>query len=347
MSSSGGWCSLVILCIGSVSALCAMALVAIAVNTDHWVETRVDRDQVVKHGKGMEVGEVFYSRTRGLFRVCFPSSERPPVGTPGLFLSLVEEWCLSRNYHINYLLEGRLDVPNMTDQGMTQLWLSRSTPALLALYLALMAAIGLLGLAGCWAQSSNKLITTAAVQLFAALVGATGMATWHAALFMEMEKVHEEGFPLTWPHWLQEATQVGTGWSYLVAWAGVCLTLLASLATSASAIALRAHRRDWEEETLRMKLKMSSMFAGHTYYPGDISQGSTPLPSYPNTYRIDPRGPPGLGPPGLPDRFSPHQLGPERMSGRSTRETSLNLSTDRSTIMDYRTVMGELSDSKF
>ena len=116
---------------------------------------------------------------------------------------------------------------------------------------------------------------------------------------------------------------------------------------------------------------------------GDISQGSTPLPSYPNTYRystedlllgsqcefypgrieprgphklqdrldmphrIDPRGPPGLGPPGLPDRFSPHQLGPERMSGRSTRETSLNLSTDRSTIMDYRTVMGELSDSKF
>ena len=29
------------------------------------------------------------------------------------------------------------------------------------------------------------------------------MATWHAALFMEMEKVHEPGFPLTWPDWLQ------------------------------------------------------------------------------------------------------------------------------------------------
>ena len=40
-------------------------------------------------------------------------------------------------------------------------------------------------------------------QLLAALVGATAMATWHAALFMEMEKVHEPGFPLTWPNWLQ------------------------------------------------------------------------------------------------------------------------------------------------
>ena len=116
----------------------------------------------------------------------------------------------------------------------------------------------------------------------------------------------------------QAATRVGTGWSYLVAWAGVCLTLVvsffniffsisillfrsppflcfyfniyfhihiafqvasffyvfifafqvASLATSASAIALRAQRRNWEEDAMRMKLRLSSMLAGHTYYPG-------------------------------------------------------------------------------
>ena len=29
------------------------------------------------------------------------------------------------------------------------------------------------------------------------------MATWHAALFFEMEKVHDPGFPLSWPLWLQ------------------------------------------------------------------------------------------------------------------------------------------------
>ena len=43
---------------------------------------------------------------------------------------------------------------------------------------------------------------------------------------------------------------------------------VASLATSASAIALRAQRRSWEEDAMRMKLRLSSMLAGHTYYPG-------------------------------------------------------------------------------
>ena len=75
---------------------------------------------------------------------------------------------------------------------------------------------GIIGLSGCWSQSSNKLLTTAAVQLFAALVGAIAMAAWHAALFLEMEKVHRPGFPLTWPDWLQEATTVGVGWSYFL-----------------------------------------------------------------------------------------------------------------------------------
>ena len=33
-----GYCSLVILCIGAAAALSAMALIAIAAFTDHWVE---------------------------------------------------------------------------------------------------------------------------------------------------------------------------------------------------------------------------------------------------------------------------------------------------------------------
>ena len=92
---------------------------------------------------------------------------------------------------------------------------------------------------------------------------------------LELEKVHEPGFPLTWPLWTQQASSVSTGWSYILCWAGICLTLLASLATSASVISLR---RNWEENT--MKLKMSSIFAGHAHYPGDMSQSSTPLPEY-------------------------------------------------------------------
>ena len=46
-----------------------------------------------------------------------------------------------------------------------QLQLSRATPALLFLYMAAMAGVGLLGLTGCWQQSANKLILTAAIQV--------------------------------------------------------------------------------------------------------------------------------------------------------------------------------------
>ena len=47
---------------------------------------------------------------------------------------------------------------------------------------------------------------------------------------------------------------MGVGWSYFVAWAGMCLTLVASLATSAAAICLRAERRTWEQNTARLKM---------------------------------------------------------------------------------------------
>ena len=66
-----------------------------------------------------------------------------------------------------------------------------------------MCLVGIVGLCGCWQQSANKLIATAAFQLLSALIGACAMATWHAALFYEMEKVHDDGFPLDWPVWLQ------------------------------------------------------------------------------------------------------------------------------------------------
>jgi hypothetical protein len=97
---------------------------------------------------------------------------------------------------------------------------------------------------------------------------------------MSTIQVLEPGFPLMWPEWLQKATAVGTGWSYLVAWAGVCITLLASLATSASAIALRARASTWQQETLRMKMRVNSLLAGHAYYPGDLPSGYSPQPQH-------------------------------------------------------------------
>ena len=139
---------------------------------------------------------------------------------------------------------------------------------------------------------------------------------------------------------MQAATRVGTGWSYLVAWAGVCLTLVASLATSASAIALRAQRRNWEEDSMRMKLRLNSMFAGHSYYPGakHMPHGPSP-PLVQQQYRPSGYSPRGSRAPSISE--GGHHL---RANSRDSLTTP---STDMSTFVDYRKVVGELENSRF
>lgn len=85
-------CSLVVLCVGAVAAMAAMAAVGISLNTDHWSHVTVDRQAVREHGMVDSEKEIYYSRVRGLFRVCFTLEERPPLGSPGLFLNTVENW---------------------------------------------------------------------------------------------------------------------------------------------------------------------------------------------------------------------------------------------------------------
>ena len=82
----------------------------------------VDREVVKEVGRGDEQEIVFFSRHRGLFRVCFPGTEqgefeersknndlkmirlsnflkgKRPDKHPEIFLSLVEDWCISRDY---------------------------------------------------------------------------------------------------------------------------------------------------------------------------------------------------------------------------------------------------------
>jgi len=346
----GDWCSLVVLCLGAVASLSAMALVSIGSMTDHWTLTTVDRTSVVKNGLGNESGYMYFTRNRGIFRTCFPLfEERPAEGTPGLFLNLVDDWCYSREYHLDSLRQFQVRPPNITDHAAVHLQLKRSTPALLFTYIVSMSLVGLLGLVGCWQQSANKLITTAAAQLLAALIGASAMATWHAALFFEMEKVRDEGYPLSWPKWLQESTTVTTSWSYIVTWVGVCLTLLASLATSASAICLRSRRsRDWEDNSLRLKLKMSRMFAQHAYFPHDM-RNMRSSPSIPDSEFRDY--------PTMPANFPTHNMIKRgdreipRATGSVHSPAVINefnkANTSANSFNDYKKVVTQLEDSKF
>ena len=129
-----------------------------------------------------------------------------------------------------------------------------------------------------------------------------------------------------------------------MAWAGVCLTLVASLATSASAIALRAQRRNWEEDSMRMKLRLNSMFAGHSYYPGAKHMphnGPSPPLVQQQQYRPSGYSPRGSRAPSISDIGGHHHL-------RANSRDSLTIpSTDMSTFVDYRKVVGELENSRF
>ena len=302
----------------------------------------MDRSAVLEHGMEDSPDQIYYTRVTGLFRVCFVQEDRPPSGSPGLFLNTVENWCYERNYGIKELVRGVLLPGEISHFGGVQLHLARSAPCLLVVYLFLMVLAGMIGLSGCWSQSANRLLTTAAIQLLAALVGSVAMAAWHASLFLEMEKVHEAGFPLTWPDWLQEATSVGVGWSYFLAWAGVCLTLLSSLATSASSICLRAERR---EDAAKMKMWMSSMFAYNRYYPGEktrtvktASPVPVSLPVYPPGY---------VEAATLPAPFPTRARSSASLYSSLSRENIAQHIPDDNTFVDYKKVVGQLENSRF
>ena len=82
---------------------------------------------------------------------------------------------------------------------------------------------------------------------------------------------------------------------------------------------------------------MSSMFAGHSYYPGDMSQASTPLPEYMNY---------GSEYPTMPARYPTKYRSIKSPLGNS-RENIVDDYLDKSAYVDYKKVVGQLENSKF
>ena len=157
---------------------------------------------------------------------------------------------------------------------------------------------------------------------------------------------------------------MGVGWSYFVAWAGMCLTLVASLATSAAAICLRAERRTWEQNTARLKLRMSSMLAINRYYPGHHETAAdkavksvSPMPLCPPGYvpqapsnhpvaTMNPLDPLGA-------HYSRSLQSRSRSQSRASlysaasRDNLAEHAPDLNTFVDYKKVVGQLENSKF
>jgi len=117
-----GFCSAVTLAFATIFSLAAVALLAIAFSTDNWLTIHVnlrgkdlqddgDRQALAQRWLGSSSPEdvakisnspLYFTRTRGLFRECYPGqkSEAPQREDLELYMSPVETWCRNLDYYI-------------------------------------------------------------------------------------------------------------------------------------------------------------------------------------------------------------------------------------------------------
>ena len=58
-----------------------------------------------------------------------------------------------------------------------------------------------------------------------------------------------------WPEYIRERTQFTAGWSYIVCWVGLGLTLVASILFTLTAICMRGDLRHLEEKQMMAKMR--------------------------------------------------------------------------------------------
>ncbi|XP_045771906.1 uncharacterized protein LOC123871903 isoform X1 [Maniola jurtina] len=281
-------CSAVTLSIATITAIVAAALMAIAFSTDNWLYVEVKRNNIQTYVtentdinsqailESLNTKYFYFTRTRGLFRICYPK-ERPP--TVEIYLSPVETHCSNVDY---FIPDENNETKGLSDDAMNRLHMARSTVALfIVAFLSLFIAFWT-GVVGCWKRSPGNITATAILMLVTCLLSAGAMALWHGVEFYEKEKLVGEEYFQQWPHVLRQYSRVWYDWSYMVAWCGVALSLLSAILFSSAAICLRGERE--REEALNMQYlmpvypqKQQYAYAGYPppqAYPGPYYHGS-------------------------------------------------------------------------
>ncbi|XP_053950945.1 uncharacterized protein LOC129237625 [Anastrepha obliqua] len=277
-------CSAVTLSIATISAIIATALLAIAFSTDNWLYYDVKRSNIQmfasKHSdaddlfNSMNNKYFYYTRTRGLFRICYPK-ERPPPNSVPTYLSPIETHCSNVDYFPQWDEE---KVSN--EDASSRLHLARSCIALFAISFITIFCAFWTGLSGCWKRSSGAITATSILLLASCLLSAGAMGLWHTVEFFEKEKVVGEDYYQQWNTVLRDNTKISYDWSYIIAWAGIGACLLAAVLLSAAAICLRNERE--KEEQLNLQYLMPVYSQKQPPYP---PYASYPQPQiYPGPY---------------------------------------------------------------
>ncbi|XP_069691348.1 uncharacterized protein [Periplaneta americana] len=278
-------CSAVTLSLATITAIVAVALLAIAFSTDNWLYIEVKRAQIhqqyaAKRGdqesllENMNTKYYYYTRTKGLFRICYPK-ERPP--TVETYLSPVETHCNNIDYYLP-------DVDNVTkqftDDEMARLHMGRSMIALfIVAFFAVFVAFWT-GVAGCWRRSPGNITCTAILMLLACLLSAGGMGLWHGVEYYEKEKVVGEEFYQKWNNVLREETVMWYDWSFILAWISVGFYLISSTLFFCAAACLRSEREAEKAKNVQYIMPVYPQKQQYAY-----AAGGYPAPAaYPGPY---------------------------------------------------------------
>merc|ERR1712045_916319 len=303
-----GFCSAVTLAFATIFSLVAAALLAIAFSTDNWITITVDRELLKGKASSLaadwnkntaeveslvDQSPLFFTRTRGLFRECFlgeksddPEKTNAPLGDKvELYMSPVETWCLN----LDYFIPDENDVTKLFNQEqMIRVHMMRAMIALFIVGFFFMFVSFTAGILGCWKTSPSNITASAILMLIACLFHAGGMGLWHGVEHWEKEKITEptdtELFKMSWSKELKAWSEFKYDWSYIVAWIGVGLALIASILFSLAAVCIRTDKE--REDAMNMQYLMpvyhQKQQQGYPY--GPYGYAAYPGPYYGSQY---------------------------------------------------------------
>jgi len=260
------FCSAVTLCFASIFSLVSAALLAIAFSTDNWKVIAVDRANLRSQAEDRGVDRIlqeidfsplYYTRTRGLFRECFPGekSNAPQGDLVELYMSPVETWCHNINY---YIPDEEGETKNFNMEMMARIHMGRAMIALFITAFFFMFVSFITGVVGCWRTSPSNINGSAILMLIAFLFSAGGMGLFHGVDHYEKVKITEpssiEPFASSWDPLIKENTDTRFDWSYIVAWVGVGMCLGSCILFFMAAMCIRSDKQ--REEAMNMQYLM-------------------------------------------------------------------------------------------
>merc|ERR1711892_1532402 len=301
-----GFCSAVTLAFATIFSLVSVALLAIAFSTDNWITITVKRNVLKDNletlgtqlGKSesdvemdMKQSPLYYTRTRGLFRECFPGDRsNAPIGDlVDIYMSPVETWCRNLDY---YIPDDNDQTKNLSQEEMSRIHMIRALVALFIVGFFFMFISFMVGIRGCWKTSPSNITASAILMLIACLFSAGCMGLWHGVEHWEQNKINQfsdtELFVKSWPEYLRDNTFIKYEWSYIVAWIGVGLALISSILFSLAAVCIRTDKE--REDAMNMQYLMpvyhQKQAAGGQYPGGQYGYAAYPGPYYGSQYGL-------------------------------------------------------------